>query len=81
MSPKAFEVGDQVRVIENGVSGGPASSSETIGIVRSVDKSRRRTEPYYIYHVELPGEDALIDFEYRELEFVASVGGERGLKD
>jgi hypothetical protein len=81
MSSKAFEVGDQVRVVENGLGGGPASSSGVIGIVRSVDKSRRRTEPYYIYYVELPGEEMLIDFEYRELEFVAPVGGEPGLED
>jgi hypothetical protein len=81
MSPKAFEIGDQVRVVENGFGGGPASIGGTIGVVRSVDKSRRRTEPYYIYYVELPGEDMLIDFEYRELEFVAPVGGEPGLKE
>jgi hypothetical protein len=81
MSSKAFEVGDQVRVVENGFGGGPASIGGTIGIVRSVDKSRRRTEPYYIYFVELPGEDTLVDFEYRELEFVAPVGNELGLKD
>jgi hypothetical protein len=81
MSSKAFEVGDQVRVVENGFGGGPASISGVIGIVRSVDKSRRRTEPYYIYYVELPGEDTLVDFEYRELEFVAPVGDELRLKD
>jgi hypothetical protein len=81
MSSKAFEVGDQVRVVENGFGGGPASISGAIGIVRSVDKSRRRTEPYYIYYVELPGEEMLIDFEYRELEFVAPVGGESRPED
>jgi hypothetical protein len=81
MSSKAFEVGDQVRVVEDGFGSGPASISGTIGVVRSVDKSRRRTEPYYIYYVELLGEETLIDFEYRELEFVAPVGGELGLKD
>ncbi len=71
MSPKAFEEGDRVRVVETGFHHGPADLGGTIGIVRSVDKSRRRTEPYYIYYVELPGEDTLIDFEYRELEFVS----------
>jgi hypothetical protein len=40
-----------------------------------VDKERRRTEPYYIYYVELPGEDKLTDFEYRELELVSSESG------
>ena len=81
MSSKAFEIGDRVRVVANGFDGGPASISGTIGVVRSVDKSRRRTEPYYIYYVELPGEDMLIDFEYRELEFAPPVGGEPGLKE
>lgn len=76
MSSKAFKAGDQVRVVENGFSGGPVSLSGTIGIVRSVDKGRRRTEPYYIYSVELPGEDTLIDFEYRELELVSLVSDE-----
>ena len=71
MSYRVFEVGDQVCVVENGFGRGSASLGKTIGIVRSVDKSRRRTEPYYIYSVELPGEDTLIDFEYRELEFIS----------
>jgi transcription antitermination factor NusG len=66
MSTKAFEVGDQVRVVESG----PGRNSGITGVVRSVDKSRRRTEPYYIYYVEIPGEETLIDFEYRELELV-----------
>jgi transcription antitermination factor NusG len=64
MTSKAFEVGDQVRVVVNGFGRG------TLGIVRSVDKNRRRTEPYYIYYVELPGEETLVDFEYRDLELV-----------
>ena len=71
MSPKALEVGGQVHVMENGFGGGPASINETIGIVRSVDTNRRRTEPHSIYSVELPGEDAPIEFEYREKEFVS----------
>jgi hypothetical protein len=74
MSSQAFEEGDRVRVVEDGFHHGPADlggTGGTIGIVRSVDKSRRRTEPYYIYYVELPGEDTLIDFEYRELELVS----------
>jgi hypothetical protein len=76
MSSKAFKAGDQVRVVENGFGSGPVSLGETIGIVRSVDEGRRRTEPYYIYSVELPGEDTLIDFEYRELELVSLVSDE-----
>ena len=76
MNSQAFKENDRVRIIENGFGGGPASLGGTIGIVRSVDKSRRRTEPYYIYSVELPGEDALIEFEYRELELVSPVGDE-----
>jgi hypothetical protein len=78
MSSQAFEAGDRVRVVENGFGHGPAGLGGTIGIVRSVDKSRRRTEPYYIYYVELPGEDTLIDFEYRELEFVSPASGSSG---
>ena len=70
MSSKAFEPGDRVRIVEDGFRRGSAGLNETIGVVRSVDKNRRRTEPYYIYYVELPGEDLLIDFEYRELELV-----------
>ena len=73
---RAFEVGDQVRVVESGFGHGPESLGGAIGTVRTVDKSRRRTEPYYIYYVELPGEDTLVDFEYRELELVSPVGGE-----
>jgi hypothetical protein len=76
MSSKAFKAGDQVRVVENGFGRGPVSLGGTIGIVRSVDEGRRRTEPYYIYSVELPGEDTLIDFEYRELELVSLVSDE-----
>ena len=72
MSTRAFEVGDRVRVVENLFRSGPANSSEVTGIVRSVNKERRRTEPYYIYFVELPGESKLTDFEYRELELVSS---------
>jgi hypothetical protein len=71
MVPKAFEVGNRVRVVENGFGSGPTGVGGSIGIVRSVDKNRRRTEPYYIYYVELPGEDMLIDFEYRDLELVS----------
>ena len=72
MSTRAFVVGDRVRVVGNLFRSGPEDSSAAIGIVRSVDKERRRTEPYYIYYVELPGEDKLTDFEYRELELVSS---------
>jgi len=72
MSSRAFVVGDRVRVVGNQFRSGPADSSGAIGIVRSVDKERRRTEPYYIYFVELPGESKLTDFEYRELELVSS---------
>ena len=71
MSSKAFEAGDRVRIVDNGFGRGPAALAETIGIVRSVDKDRRRTEPYYIYFVEFPGEATLLDFEYRELEIVS----------
>jgi len=81
MSDKAFEVGDRVRVIENAFHRGPASIDGTTGIVRSVDKDRRRTEPYYIYYVELLGEDRLTDFEYRELELVASASDELTVRD
>ena len=73
MSSKAFEAGDRVRIVENGFSREPAALDNSIGIVRSVDKSRRRTEPYYIYYVEFPGNDTLLDFEYRELELVSPV--------
>jgi len=73
MSSKAFEAGDRVRIMENGFGRGSATLDGTIGIVRSVDKGRRRTEPYYIYYVELPGDDTPLDFEYRELEFVSPV--------
>jgi hypothetical protein len=72
MSTRAFEVGDRVRVVGDLFRRGPADSNEVIGIVRSVNKDRRRTEPYYIYYVELAGEDKLTDFEYRELELVSS---------
>lgn len=72
MSSRAFVVGDRVRVVGDLFRSGPADSSGAIGIVRSVDKERRRTEPYYIYFVELPGENKLTDFEYRELELVSS---------
>jgi hypothetical protein len=72
MSTRAFEVGDRVRVVGDLFRSGPEESSGAIGIVRSVEKQRRRTEPYYIYYVELPGEDQLTDFEYRELELVSS---------
>lgn len=72
MSDRAFEVGDQVRVVEPLFGRGQPETAQAIGIVKSVDTSRRRTAPYYIYYVELPGEDLLLDFEYRELELVAS---------
>ena len=68
---RAFEVGNQVRVVETGLSRGPASFEGATGTVRSVDKGGRRTEPYYVYYVELPGEETLVDFEYRELELVS----------
>lgn len=71
MSSKAFEAGDRVRIVESGFSRGQAALDNSIGIVRSVDKSRRRVEPYYIYYVEFPGSETLLDYEYRELEFVA----------
>jgi hypothetical protein len=76
MSSKAFKKGNQVRVVENGFGDGPMGFGGVIGIVRSIDEGRRRTEPYYIYSVELPGEDTLIDFEYRELELVSPVSDE-----
>jgi len=76
MSSKAFKKGNQVRVVENGFGDGPVGLGGVIGIVRSIDEGRRRTEPYYIYSVELPGEDTLIDFEYRELELVSPVNDE-----
>ena len=69
---KAFEIGDHVRIVENGFRRGPAGLAGSIGVVRSVDKDRRRTDPYYIYYVEIPGEDMLIDFEYRDLELTPS---------
>jgi hypothetical protein len=68
MSTKAFEVGDQVRIVKNGFGREAGDLSSVTGIVRSIDKNRRRTEPYYIYYVELAGEKTLVDFEYRELE-------------
>ena len=73
MSFKAFKEGDQVRIVENEFDRGLAGLGGTLGIVRSVDEGKRRTEPYYIYSVELPGEDTLIDFEYRQLELVSPV--------
>ena len=76
MSSKAFKKGNQVRVVENGFGDGPAGFGGAIGIVRSIDEGRRRTEPYYIYSIELPGEDTLIDFEYRELELISPVSEE-----
>lgn len=76
MSDKAFAVGDRVRVIENAFHHGPTGIDGITGIVRSVDKDRRRTEPYYIYYVELLGEERLTDFEYRELELLAPVSDE-----
>jgi hypothetical protein len=78
---RAFEVGDRVRVIENAFHHGPASIDGTTGVVRSVDKDRRRTEPYYIYYVELLGEDRLTDFEYRELELIVSASDELKVRD
>ena len=73
MYSRTFEAGDRVRIVEDGFGHGSESLGGTIGIVRSVDKSRRRTEPYFIYYVELPGNTTPVDFEYRELEFVSSV--------
>lgn len=75
MSSRAFEVGDRVSVVQSGSDGRPSN-----GIVRSVDKSRRRTDPFFIYYVELPGQDTLIDFEFRELELVAPIEDKPGLK-
>jgi hypothetical protein len=80
MSFRAFEAGDQVRIVKSGFGREPGDLSEVVGIVRSVDKNRRRTEPFYIYYVELPGEKAPIDFEYRELELVSSVSNEFGAR-
>ncbi len=76
MSSKAFEAGDQVRIVKSGFGHESEALSEVIGTVRSVDKNRRRTDPFYIYYVEIPGEKALIDFEYRELERVSPAGNE-----
>jgi len=76
---KAFEIGDRVRIVENGFGSGPGGLAGSIGVVRSVDKDRRRTDPYYVYYVEIPGEDMLIDFEYRDLELAPS-DGESSLK-
>ena len=81
MSSKAFEAGDQVRVVEDGFGRGPAGLGGTIGVVRSVDKNRRRTEPFYIYYVEIPGEDTLVDFEYRDLELISPVNNDLKVKD
>ncbi len=75
MNSKAFELGDQVRVVKSGFGRESGDSSNVIGIVRSIDTNRRRTEPFYIYYVELPGEKTLIDFEYRELELVSLESG------
>ncbi|MEO8972034.1 MAG: hypothetical protein ABI406_10610 [Ktedonobacteraceae bacterium] len=73
MSSRAFEVGDRVRVVGNLFHSEQSNTgnTETTGIVRSVDKNRRRTEPYYIYYIEFPGEDKLVDFEYRDLELIS----------
>ncbi|MHB8595934.1 MAG: KOW domain-containing RNA-binding protein [Ktedonobacteraceae bacterium] len=73
MSNRAFEVGDRVRVVGNLFHGEQSATdnSSTTGIVRSVDKDRRRTEPYYIYFIELPGEEKLVDFEFRDLELIS----------
>jgi hypothetical protein len=71
MDSKAFEAGDQVRIVKNEFGRSPENLSGITGVVRSIDKNRRRTAPYYIYYVEFPGEEMLIDFEYRELELVA----------
>lgn len=71
---KAFEIGDRVRIVENGFGSGPAGLAGNFGVVRSVDKDRRRTDPYYVYYVEIPGEDMLIDFEYRDLELAPPDG-------
>lgn len=82
MGLRAFEVGDQVRVVDSmHHSDGLSGVGGVIGVVRSVDKSRRRTDPYYIYYVELPGEDTLSDFEFRELEIVAPVSDGLQAKD
>jgi hypothetical protein len=76
MSNRAFEVGDHVRLVENIFRHEEANATSAIGIVRSVDKNRRRTEPYYIYYVEMPGESKLVDFEYREIELVSPAADE-----
>ena len=70
MSSKAFEAGEYVRIVKSGFSRELGESNDVVGIVRSIDTTRRRTEPFYIYYVELPGEKTLVDFEYRELERV-----------
>ncbi|HEY4383778.1 MAG TPA: hypothetical protein VGN34_04770 [Ktedonobacteraceae bacterium] len=76
MNSKAFEAGDQVRLVKNEFGREPGKLSGITGIVRSIDKNRRRTAPYYIYYIEFPGEETLIDFEYRELELVPPTGTE-----
>ena len=79
MSERAFEVGDHVRIIGNGFQQEPDAADRPTGIVRMVDTSRRRSDPYHIYYVELQGEDRLVDFEYRELERISSTDTEAGV--
>ena len=43
------EVGDQVRIVKSRFGREAGDISSVTGIVRSIDKNRRRTEPYYIY--------------------------------
>ncbi len=76
MSNRAFEVGDRVRIVDDMFRRDSAGITSATGIVKSVDKDRRRTEPYYIYYVELAGENKLTDFEYRELELVSPTANE-----
>ncbi len=78
---RAFEVGDQVRVAESLFRSGSASLAGAIGIVRSIDRGRRRTTPYYIYSIELQGEETLIEFEYRELELVSLANDSFNVKE
>ncbi len=78
---RAFEVGDHVRVAESLFGSGPASLGGTTGIVRSIDRGRRRTAPYYIYSIELPGEETWVEFEYRELELVSLANDSFNVKE
>lgn len=73
MRYKAFEIGDQVRVINRA-----SPYSGLTGIVRSVDEPGMVPEPIRSHHVELqevqtvvPGDKPIFKFCYEELELVA----------